>query len=202
MKLSGFMQQFGVTLDTCACIAIATDGYKSDSNPLMLALETFDGTEMSVFVKGGDVVSTQQFHGIPKKVYDDLAVEPELAAEVLKRKMEEFGISNLVGHTVHRFLQPVLHNAKLIDNSTSFIDIQIFHKGLQFWPSNAADAAGLQDLHTKIEHMRGKNQISLNKLVEYYGVKDREPPSPYIPVNKANQVKGVFEILLDTELPF
>jgi hypothetical protein len=196
------MQQFGVTTETTAACCLATDGVKDDSNVLMIALHTFDDTEVSVFVAGGDVMATQRYHGIPKQVYDDLAIDKEIVADTLQRHLEEQGISNLVCHQAHRFVRPKLQESKLIRNNISFIDIALIHKALRFWTGNLQDANNLIDLQAKIERMRGKNLIGLKDLLPFYPVEGKSPPSPYIPPNKAHEVMEIFRHQLDTELPF
>lgn len=202
MKLSGFMQGFGATTNTCAPCALATDGFKSDSHVLMIGIHTFDDTEISVFVSGGDPMASQRYHGIPKQVYDSLSVDRTVVAEVLKSRLHDMGISILVCQQAHRFVRPRLQEGKLVDNTISFIDVSLIHKALQYWTGNLSEATNLIDLQGKIERLRGKNRISLDDLAAYYEVGTKDPASPYIPMNKAWQVREIFQRQLDTELSF
>jgi len=204
MNLQTFFHEFGVRPDSCAACALATDGFGSKAHVLMVAMHTFDEHEKEItcFVSGGDPVITQRYHGIPKQVYDSMAVDPTVVAEVMKRKLAEMGIHHLICIQAHRFVRARMQEAKLVDNTISFIDIALIHKALGFWTGNLQEAHNLIDLQGKIERMRGKNLFSLDTLAEDYGVGKREPPSPYIPYNKAWQVREIFQKQLETELPF
>lgn len=204
MNLEEFLTQFGVRAESCASIAVATDGLGHKANVLMVAMHTFgeDPVEISSFVSGGDCIINQRYHGIPKQVYDSMAADREVVADVMKRKLHDMGITNLVCTAAFRFVMPKLKSNKLVDNSFSFIDITLMDKALGFWTGNLTDANNLIDLQGKIENMRGKNIVKLDDLADMYGVKEPEPPSPYIPMNKAWQQREIFSKQLKTELPF
>jgi len=202
MTYQSVMGGFGVHPGSCMSLAIATDGLKMDANILMLALTGFNDTTMSVFITGGDVMATQRFTGIPKKVYDSLAVDKEVAASILDSKLNELGVTNLVCHQTFRFIKPRLVNAKLVRNSISFVDVGLMHKALGFWTEHLRDSSNLIDLQAKIERMRGKNLIKLEALAELYDAAAEEGGSPYVPVNKSKMIRDVFTAQLNTELPF
>jgi hypothetical protein len=204
MNLKSFLSEFAVRPESCAAVAIATDGLDSKANVLMVAMHTFgeDPVEISTFVSGGDCTINQRFHGINKQVYDSMAADREVVADVIKRKLQDLGITNLICQRAYGFVEPKLKTNKLIDNSFSFIDIALIDKALGFWTGNLRDANNLIDLQGKIMNMRGKNSISLDALAEKHGIKQPEPASPYVPLNKAWQVREIFEKQLDTELPF
>jgi hypothetical protein len=204
MRLESFLAEFAVRPESCAAVAIATDGLDSKANVLMVAMHTFgeDPVEISSFVSGGDCTINQRFHGIPKQVYDSMAADPEIVAEVMKRKLNDLGVSNLICQRAYGFVEPKLKYNKLIDNSFSFIDIALIDKALGFWTGRLSEARNLVDLQGKIMNMRGKNSISLDALAEKHGVGKPEPESPYVPLNKAWQVREIFKKQMDTELPF
>ncbi len=204
MNLKEFLIQYGVSPESCASIAVATDGLGQKANVLMVAMHTFgeDPIEISSFVSGGDCIINQRYHGIPKQVYDSVAADREVVADVMKRKLHDMGITTLVCTAAFRFVKPKLKANKLIDNSFSFIDITLMDKALSFWTSNLNDTNNLIDLQGKIENMRGKNVVKLDTLAEMYGVGAPKPLSPYIPMNKAWQQREIFNKQLETDLPF
>jgi hypothetical protein len=204
MTLEEFLSQFGVRADSCASIAVATDGLGSKANVLMIAMHTFgeDPKEISAFISGGDCIINQRFHGIPKQVYDSTAAEPEVVADIIKRKLNDYGISNLVCVQAFKFVKPKLKANKLIDNEFSFIDVGLMDKALGFWTGNLSEANNLNDLQGKIQNMRGSNTTKLDSLADFYDIGKPKPPSPYIPLNKAWQVREIFQKQLEADLPF
>lgn len=204
MNLEEFLIPYGVKPESCASIAVATDGLGNKANVLMVAMHTFgeDPVEISSFVSGGDCMINQRYHGIPKQVYDSMAAEREVVADVMKRKLHDMGITNLICTAAFRFVRPKLKANKLIDNSFSFIDIALMDKALGFWTSNLSETNNLIDLQGKIENMRGKNVVKLDTLAEMYDIGEPDPPSPYVPLNKAWQQREIFKKQLETDLPF
>lgn len=202
MKFQGAMSSFGVHPETSAALCMATDGLGDKANVVMLALMTFDDEEISCFVQGGDVVATQRYHGIPKQVYDSLAIPAESVADTLHRTLEARGITNLVCHQAYKFVKPILRHNKLVMSNMSFVDVGLTHKALSFWTDRLRESSNLIELQARIQRMRGANLIKLEDLTYIYEVAGETAVSPYIPLNKVRVVRDIFAAQLDTELPF
>lgn len=202
--LQDVLDPYCVRPETVAGMAIATDGYKVGSKVAMIAIHPMDGEPISLFVRGCDIASTRQYHGIPDEVYESLAVDKDGVKDTLQMMLDQIGIHTIVAHRAFRFVKEILLDQKLINNSLSFVDTRIMDKATMYWTDRLREADTLFGLQEKIANMRGNNTGAIEPLLEKYGVPEipENELSPYIPENKARQAADLFRAMLETELAF
>lgn len=206
MNLGQYLETLGFRRESVMTVSLATDGYSpAKHNLLMVVLQPLDMNRPQDyrFVAGGNVGATQEYTNIPEITYAMEARRPEAVGEWLCEQLWQY--PQLVSHSAYRFTKPFLEplmnscDAEGLEwLDTMLLSQAVVHDQLagSLQGNNLAQFFG----GLAISRFPRQPSVSLDSMVEYYGIRTAPALGAMIPQQKALQTAALLNHLLEEEI--